>query len=62
MTNHKAMFDSYVSGMTSEQVAEQFGVSSQTVRSAVKKIDATKIRKPGRQAVRKVSSKYVETS
>lgn len=51
--NHKAMFDSYVSGMSSEQVAEKFGVSSQTVRTAVKKIDATKIRKPGRYGPRK---------
>lgn len=54
--NHDAIYKSYLQ-MSSEKVAEQFGISSQTVRNIVKKIDPNAIRKPGR----KPQSKYVET-
>jgi len=43
----QAIFDAYLQ-LSAEKVAEQFGCSPQKVLNAVRRIDATKIRKRGR--------------
>jgi len=54
---NQVLFDAYVRGLSFDDVAKKFGCCAETVRKAVRSIDPTRVRPPGR----KPSSKYTET-